>query len=286
MVTEADINGLGRPAVIEALDYEAILTALMADANARFVAAGIDYNVGALETDPVKIVLEAAAYREMLIRARVNDAAAANLIAYATGTDLDHLAAFYDVVRLTGETDVALRARTILAIVARSPGGSAFHYENAARRADVRIRDVAVYKEEFWPIVHIAVLSSINGGVADQEMLDAVTAEVTSDQVRLVNDTIVVEGAVSQTVDIVGNVYLLPDTALSVFSGLEATVRAAWDAEAGIGFDLATTWIMARLHVPGVKRVELVSPIASVVPADNGAIALGTITLTMAGREF
>ncbi len=62
MVTETDISGLGRPAVIEALDYEAILMALMADANARFAAAGIPYNVGTLETDPVKIVLEVAAY--------------------------------------------------------------------------------------------------------------------------------------------------------------------------------------------------------------------------------
>ena len=81
-----------KPAVIEELAFETILAELMADAVARFAAAGIDYDVGNLETDPVKIVLEAAAYRETLLRARVNDAARANLLSFAAATDLDHLA--------------------------------------------------------------------------------------------------------------------------------------------------------------------------------------------------
>ncbi len=281
-----DFSILPPPNIIEVLDNEAIVNALVADIVVRFAAAGVQYDVGNLEVDPVKIVLEAAAARETLLRARINDAAKANLVLYATGGDLDHLAGFYDVTRLAGETDTQLQARTILAIQARSPGGSVFHYENAARRADVRIRDVAVYREEFYPIIHIAVLSSEDGGVPDAAMLDAVTAEVTSDQVRLVNDTIVVEAATGQTVNILANVWLLPTAPQSVFDGLEATLRDAWTAEGGIGFDLVPTWITARMHVPGVKRVELLAPTSPVVPENNEAIALGTITLTLAGREF
>ena len=53
-------------------------------------------------------MLETAAARETLLRARINDAAKANLVAFAGGGDLDHLAGFYDVVRLGGEADLAL----------------------------------------------------------------------------------------------------------------------------------------------------------------------------------
>jgi phage-related baseplate assembly protein len=163
-----DFSTLPSPDIIEVLDNETIVNALVADIVVRFAAAGVQYDVGNLEVDPVKIVLEAAAARETLLRARINDAAKANLVMYATGGDLDHLAGFYDVTRLIGETDDQLRARVILAIQARSPGGSKYWYEAAARRAEVRIRDVAVYREDFLPIIHVAVLSSENGGIPDQ----------------------------------------------------------------------------------------------------------------------
>jgi phage-related baseplate assembly protein len=281
------LQNLPDPDIIETISYETILAALMADAQNRFDAAGIDYDVGNLETDPVKVVLEAAAFREVILRARINDAAKANLVLFATGSDLDHLAGFYDVVRLEGETDAALRSRTILAIQARSPGGSKYWYAVAARRADVRIRDVSVYREDFLPIIHVAVLSSENNGIPDQAMIDAVTAEVTSDEVRLINDKeIVVEAAVSQVVDISANVWLLPDAPSSVFAQLEQTLRSAWAAEAGIGFDLDISWLNARLHAFGVKRVEVAQPQASIAVPPSQAIALGTVTLVNMGRAY
>ena len=78
-------------------------------------------------------MLEAAAYRETLLRARVNDAARANLLSFAATTDLDHLAGFYDVVRLDGETDAALRERVVLAIQGRSAAGPEERYAAVAR---------------------------------------------------------------------------------------------------------------------------------------------------------
>lgn len=281
-----DLTSLPPPAVIESLDFEAVVDALIDDVIQRFTAAGVDYDVGNLATDPVKIILEAAAYRETLLRARINDAARANLVVFATKSDLDHLASFYDVVRLPGEEDDPLRARTILAIQARSPGGSAFWYAAAAKRADVRIRDVAVFREEFLPIIHIAILSGLNGGIPDQAMLDAVTAEVSSDRVRLVNDRLVVEAAVGTVVNIAADVWLLPDTPMSVFDGLEQRLREAWTKETGIGFDLERSWIEARLHAIGVKKVVVKEPTSTVIVPSGTAIAIGSITLTMKGRDF
>lgn len=281
------LENLPDPDIIEQISFETILADLVEDARERFAAAGIDYDVGVLETDPVKIVLEAASFRETLLRARINDAAKANLLLFSLKGDLDHLAGFYDVVRLEGETDEALRSRTILAIQARSPGGSMYWYAAAARRADVRIRDVSVYREEFLPIIHIAVLSSENNGIPDDEMLSAVTAEVTGDEVRLVNDRdIVVEPAVSQIVEVEAEIWLMPDAPLTVFDKLASSLTEAWRKEAGIGFDLDLSWLAARLHASGVKRVNIVSPGASVVAAPNDAIAIGSIKLTYMGRAY
>ena len=145
---------------------------------------------------------------------------------------------------------------------------------------------MAVYREDFLPIIHVAVLSSVNGGIPDQAMLDAVTAEVTSDSVRLINDQIVVETAVAQLVHVSADVWLLPDAPLSVFNSLEQRLRDAWTEEMSIGFDLDISWIQAKLHATGVKRVIVREPTASVVAAANEALAIGTVSLTLQGRAF
>ncbi|ELT51019.1 baseplate J/gp47 family protein [Brucella intermedia] len=287
-----DLTALPPPDVIETLDYEAILALHIATFKQLWTVARQKdptlpaYDVEILETDPVKIVLEATAYMELLLRARINDAARANLIAFALGGDLDQLAAFYDVIRLEGETDAAFRSRVVLAIQARSPAGGAYWYAAAARRASVRIRDVAVYREEFWPIIHIAILSHDNGGIPDQAMLDAVRAIVTSDEVRPLNDTVIVEAAVSAGTDIEANIWLLPSAPSTVMDSLEPALRKAWNEETGIGFDLIPSWIEARLHLPGVQRVQVLKPAQAVIVPPGTAIALGEIKLNFKGRDY
>lgn len=276
---------LPAPGVIEQIAYETILGDLVEDANARFAAAGIDYDVGALETDPVKIVLEAAAFREMLLRARVNDAARANLVAFAIGGDLDHLAAFYDVERLAGESDAALRERVILAITGRSTAGPRDWYRAAARRASVRVKDAAVYRVGLGPDIRVAVLATDNFGEADEALLTAVRNVVTSDSVRVISDRIEVVAATSATVDVAADIWLLPDTPQTVFDGLEAGLRAALATQGGLGFDVTRSWLVATLHRPGVHKVVLTAPAADAVVGDNAAAKLGTVALTYKGRD-
>lgn len=279
-----DFSTLPPPAAIATLSFDTILAALMADVETRFTAAGIDYDVGNLETDPVKIIFEAAAYREIMIRAQINDAVKANLLPFALGADLDHLAAFYEVERLDGETDGALRGRVVLAIMGRSPAGSEEWYAFHAKSADVRIREVKVYQVDGGPKLRVAVLSAVNGGVPDSPMLAAVTAAVTARSVRGINDVVEVVAATQQTVNITARVWLLPEAPQSVLTGLPTVLRDAWASEGGIGFDLNPSWIAARLHVPGVSKIEVTAPAAPVVAEDIKAIALGTINLTDMGR--
>ena len=44
-----------------------------------------------VESDPAWTILEVAAYRELLLRQRINDASRAVMLAFATGADLEHL---------------------------------------------------------------------------------------------------------------------------------------------------------------------------------------------------
>ena len=277
------LASLPYPAIIETLDYEAILAEMVADAAARFVAAGIDYDVGELETDPVKIVLEAAAYRELNLRARANDVARAQILSFARAADLDHLAGFYEVERLEDETDERLRGRVVEAIRGRSPAGSAYWYRAAAMAVDTNIRDVSVQRAGDGPALIVTVLSVDNDGIADQALLDAVEAKITSDPVRVVSDDITVAAAVFDSIDIAADVWLIEGVPQGVFDALEATLRAAWDARQAIGLDLTRSWITAALHQPGVQKVEIGAPAADVIAVDNRAVALGTVTLTFKG---
>ena len=281
-----DFSTLPPPEVIKTFYYETILSERMTDLRQRLLAAGIDYDVGHLETDILKVVHLGDSMREVTLRSAINDAAMANLLAFALGGDLEHLAFFYDVERLEGETDDALRDRTVLAIKARSPGGSEWWYAAAAKRADVRIRSVKPYREKFWPIIHIAVLSNENGGIPDQKMLDAVTTEVMSDRVRLLNDTLIIEPAVATGTDIEADIWLLPDAAFGLMDVLPEILGQAWKSEAAIGFDLEPSWIEARLHVSGVKRVQVRSPLESVIASEGVALTPGSIKLNFMGRDF
>jgi len=281
-----DFSTLPPPEVIKTFYYETILAERMTDLQQRLLAAGVDYDIGHLETDILKVVHLGDSMREVTLRSAINDAAMANLLAFALGGDLEHLAFFYDVERLEGETDDALRDRTVLAIKARSPGGSEWWYAAAAKRADVRIRSVKPYREKFWPIIHIAVLSNENGGIPDQKMLDAVTAEVMSDRVRLLNDTLIIEPAVATGTDIEADIWLLPDAAFGLMDVLPEILRQAWKSEAAIGFDLEPSWIEARLHVSGVKRVQVRSPLEPVIASEGVALTPGSIKLNFMGRDF
>lgn len=134
-----DLATLPAPQIIEPLDFEQILADLKADILARAPELA---EVLALESDPIVKLLEACAYRELLYRARVNDAARAHLLAFATGGDLDHLAAQYGVTRQDGEADDRLRTRLQLRIAALAGQGTREHYEFHALTASPLVRSV------------------------------------------------------------------------------------------------------------------------------------------------
>lgn len=277
---------LPEPQILEELDYEQILSEMMVSVKSRFVVSGIDYDVGNLETDPVKIALEEVAYREVGFRARANDVAKAQILPFSTGSDLDYLGNFHEVPRLSGELDKAYHYRIQIGNKGKSPGGPEDWYKFHALSSDVRVKDATVDLIGKGPKLMASVLSTDNGGVADQPLLDAVFAALNASDVRVTNDVISVQPAVLQIVDIEYDIYLLSGQPISIYDALEETLITKWDDDQSMGFDLNHSWITKTLHQPGVQRVEPVEPVAPVIAGPDRAISIGTVTLNFKGYDF
>lgn len=274
-----DFSSIPDPTIIEELDYETILAAMIADLQARDPSY-----TEILESDPGVKILEVAAARELILRQRVNDALQATLLRYALSGDLDNLAAFYGVTRLENEGDEALRLRTIERIMGSSTAGGAAWYRYQALTASPLVKDAAVSSPNPGEVL-VNILSTQGNGTPSSQLLSTVDNVLQSDSVRVITDVVTVAGATINTVPVTAQVYLYPDTPIEVFNGLQASLTAAFAAASGLGWDVTRSWLIAQLHPVGVQRVVLTAPAADVVCGPSQAPALGAITLTMAGRD-
>ncbi|RUV44607.1 baseplate J protein [Mesorhizobium sp. M1A.T.Ca.IN.004.03.1.1] len=286
MLDLSTLEGLPTPQAITVTSEADALAAIKAVFIDLATSYGLDVTgIIDLEGEPGSIQLQVGAFREVLYRAAINDAVKANLLAFAAGADLDHLAAFYDVIRLTGETDARLRARTVVAISGRSTAGSEDWYKSAAFRASIRVKDVAVYRVGTGPDIRIAVLATDNFGEPDAALLAGVNNEVQKNSVRVISDRVTVVSATSATVNVAADIWLLPTTPITVFDSLETLLRQAMAEEGGLGFNVTRSWLTAKLQAPGVQRVSLTVPVTDTTVDDGAAVKLGTVTLTFKGRD-
>lgn len=293
MTTAIDLSQLAPPALVETLDFEAILAALQAD----YVTRWPGYTA-ALESDPVQALLEVAAYRELVLRQRVNDAARGCLLATAAGADLDHLAALYGVQRLlldagdptavppvppTYESDARLRARTQLALEGFSTAGPVGAYEFWALSADAHVLDVSVQSPVPGQVL-VTVLDSRGNGTPDAALLAAVLTTLSAEDVRPLTDQVLVQAAeiVPYTITAALTVYPGPDAATVRAAAAAATTAYAASVHR-LGYDVTLSGLYAALHQPGVQRVALMAPAADLVLAAHQASWCTAVTVTLAG---
>lgn len=291
--SQIDLSRLAPPVVIETLDFETILGAMLSDLRGRDPAFS-----AITEADPAYKILEISAYRELLIRQRINDAARSVMIAYATGTDLDHVAANYGVSRLVirpadprampplpavMESDEDLRTRATLSLEGYTTAGSRASYVFHALSASGDVKDVAV-KSLSPGTVNVSVLSRSETGAAPAATLAAVTAALNEETVRPLCDTVEVRSAEIVNYQIAA--------VLTVFSGAgQEEVRAAAmaaarqyaDAQQRLGRDITRSGVFAALHQPGVQNVTLSAPAADIVVDWRQAPHCTAITVTVGG---
>lgn len=274
-----DFSSIPAPTIIEELDYETILVQMIADLQSRDPSY-----TEILESDPGVKILEVAAARELILRQRINDALQATMLRFSIGADLENLSAFYGVTRLTDEADEAMRLRVIERIMGSSTAGGAAWYRYQALTSSPLVKDAAVSSPAAGEVL-VNILSKENNGLATTALLNTVNTLLQSDTVRVITDTVTVAAAQIITVPVTAQVYLYPETPIEVFNGLQQRLIDAFTAATGLGWDVTTSWLIAQLHPSGVQRVVLSAPTANVVCGPGQAPALGTITLTMAGRD-
>lgn len=277
-----DLSQLPAPDVVETLDFETILAERKAtlislypedkqDAVARTLT---------LESEPLVKYLEENAYREVILRQRINEAAKAGMVAYAIKNDLDQLAANNNVERLVitpgdetqippvaavMESDSDLRQRVPAAFEGMSVAGPAGAYEFHALSADGRVADASANSPAPAEVT-IAVLSREGDGTASDDLLLAVSTALNDESVRPVGDRLTVVSAeiVNYAVDAVLYVYPGPATE-PILAAAKAKLTAYITEQRRLGRDIRLSAIYAALHVQGVQRVELREPLADVV---------------------
>jgi len=274
--TPIDLSKLPAPDVIETLDFESLLTDYIND----FVARNPNYST-LLESDPAIILMQVVAYREMLLRARINEAAKANMLAYATKGDLDNLAAFFGVERLEDETDERLRKRTQLALEGFSTAGPVGAYIFHSLSASNEVKSVSVKSPNPGEVL-VIILSNIGDGTVNQDLIDAVSAKLNEDDIRPLTDLVSVQGAeiINYQVEAVITVYSGPSSAVVETEANDALQKFISDRHE-IGRVIAISGIYDALHVDGVKKVELISPLADVETTNEQAPYCTNISISV-----
>jgi len=264
------LSALPAPQVLEDLDFEEIFQADLA----TFRSHMGDSWTAQLESDPVTKLLEVGAYRTLLNRARVNDAAKALLLAYAQGSDLDQLAANVQLQRLVVraadpstvppteevlEEDDALRERIELVYEGLTTAGPRNSYILHARNASGQVAD-ATAESPSPAVVDVTVLSLADDGIASPELLAQVAAYLNDDQVRPVADRVTVRSAEILPYRIEAILHMEsngPETE-AILVECRRRLQNWINPRRRLGVEISRSAIDAQLHISGVGRVELI----------------------------
>ncbi len=297
-----DLSLLPVPDVVEELDYETILAeristliSLYPEDQQEAVARTL-----ALESEPIVKLLQENAYREVIWRQRVNEAARAVMLAYAEKTDLDVLGGNFNVARLivtpaddtaippvpaVMESDTDFRLRIQQAFEGLSVAGSVGAYQYHGRSADGRVADISVTSPS-PACVTISVLSRENNGVASDELLAVVRNALNAEDVRPVADRVTVQPAEIVAYQIDATLYLYPGPESEpVRAAAVKKLEAYISAQHRIGRDIRRSAIYAALHVEGVQRVELTAPLADIVLNNTQASFCTRYAITVGGSD-
>ncbi|HWD30936.1 MAG TPA: baseplate J/gp47 family protein [Pseudomonas sp.] len=268
-MSSVDLSALPAPQVLEDLDFESIFQADLATFRSHM---GDNWDAS-LESDPVSKLLEVGAYRKLLNRARVNDAAKALLLAYAQGADLDQLAANVQLQRLVVqvedpstvpptfqvlEEDDALRERVQLVYEGLTTAGPRNSYVLHARNASGQVADATAESPAPAQVV-VTVLALEGDGGAGADLLDTVRRALNDDDVRPVGDRLTVQGATILRFRIDAVVHM-SGSGPEIEATLAECKRRLQDwinPRRRLGVEVSRSGVDAQLHINGVSRVDL-----------------------------
>ena len=292
-MSNVDLTQLPPPSVEETISFEAILAERKATLISYYPAdqqAAIAATLE-LESEPLNKLLQENAYREVILRARINDAAKQTLLAFASGTTLDHVAGEYELERLlvtpgdpsatppiepVYESDDRLRMRCQMAYEGMATAGPVNAYKFHALSASAEVADVAV--DSPTPgTVRVTILSP--AGQPSADTLNLVEQALSAEDVRPLCDLVAVEPAQIKP-------YAVDATLNAIGLGKEQAIAAAKEAMAKtaaayyrVGATVPLSAIYAALHQPGIDSVTLRAPLTDVTCSAQQAAKLTSINI-------
>jgi phage-related baseplate assembly protein len=222
------------------------------------------------------------------------------MLALSTGTNLDGLAAFWGVERLTIqeaddtvtppileilESDDAFRVRVQLSLEGHSTAGPRGAYVFWALSASGEVKDASVVSPAPGEVV-VTVLSHVGEGTASNTLLNTINAALNDEDVRPLTDIVTVQAAEILTfqIEAVLTLYDGPDQAL-VIAAAQAAIEDHVLTHHRLGHDIAISGLHAALHQAGVQNVGLIQPAAHIEVDDHQAAFCTDITLSVGGRD-
>lgn len=302
--------------VLETLDSEAVLAARMLQLTTIWQHSDppnyAQYDVGALEFDPIKINQEVSTYFETLLRDRVNQAARAVTLAFAVGGNLDAIASRYPggMPRMAGELDDAYRTRIWLSPNTMSPNGVyesyVFYAFTGAAQANNPLRDCQVLSTPGTPRVGITIMADGSPVIAIQDSTGKYTGQFsaypnpTPDPTLItevfsyitapgmgrkgLTDVVNVNGPLVQTIDYKIRVILYPGWDVNLtMQALYPALAALLEGQRYLGFSHTRAAIEGVLKVSGVFNVLIDSPTADVIIPTDATIVVQNVSLTYGG---
>lgn len=286
--TAINLSSLTPPDVIEDLDFEAIVTEMRDYVVAAFPAIE---GVIDLESEPARKLIEAFAYRETILRGRINDASRAVMLASSYGSNLDHLGALFGTKRMqvedeTGamvlEDDSRLRRRIQIAPEAFSVAGPEGAYVYHALSVAPWARDATAITTTPGR-VRVTMLRAGDNPFPSLQERETVRLSLIENDVRPLTDMVNVTGPDVVQTSISAKLTLYPGPDGNVVQGRAMQALSEWvEANRMLGMNLRRSAIFSKLHVEGVHSVDLVSPEADIVLGPTGVYQINSLDVQVA----
>jgi phage-related baseplate assembly protein len=248
----------------------------------------------ALESEPATKILELLSYQITVLKQRINSAVKATMLAYATGSDLDHRATDYSVQRLVLteadpnayppierilESDDDLRRRTQLALEGLSTAGPAGAYIFHSLSAHSDVIDASATSPSEGR-VNVYILSRSNNGLPEAEVLNAVDNHLSHDDIKPLTDHLQVLAANIISYQLNAKLYFENGPDKAVVKALALKRLALYLDNQRLGRNVTLSGIYASLHVSGIQRVELLSPIVDIIVDQTSAAYCSSTIVT------
>jgi phage-related baseplate assembly protein len=298
MSSPIDLSRLPAPDIIEALDYEQIFAERKASLLALTPAdrrAEVELTM-TLESEPLTIQLQESAYRELVLRNRINDAARAMMLAFARGSDQEQIGANFNTKRLVIteadnsasppiaevlEEEDAYQLRIQEAFDGLSVAGPGAAYEMLARGASGKVRDARCVSPAPCEIV-IYVLSTEGDGTADQALLDTVSDALSPEEVRPLGDMVTVVSAeiINYEIDAVIAVSHGPESEIVSDAAIEKVTTGSKHRRA-LGRSIYRSKLDSELHVEGVRHAIVHQPADNILLTKGQAARCTAINISV-----